>query len=760
MFLRAVGSRLWSSLAGLMARVLALALLLVARTSTAAIYESPIDIDTEDDIAGMEQRGEISADTAATLNELFSDGVDLNDADRDQLYELPGLSYADVDAILEYRKQKGRIDDPAELVGAGAITDKQLLQIAPFLLLVPRPDQIPLQGKAKLISSVSSTDTVAPPVHLRADLRLPLNLKAGFEVTTTRFRPPAAYWDATLDRLTTSRPGYAVYVPRVYAAWKAAQRQVIVGSFRVGFGERLVLDNTKRKTPYGFNVTTSAFQSIRPELTSPCRFSTGDGPDPCPDDGTISESTRDYRWNESFRGVAGSVEDIELGTGGPKLSLYGFGSLQTHSVYQYQLFDKQSCQDPNGTGPECSAPQVWLKDPNPDTGAFDRLSYSTLPSVFHELAVGAHARLDPSPRWRLGLTGYFAHPFFNIPRLDFQDYARFPWNGSFGAVGLNGRVVLGPIDVYGEFARSFDSIPTGPRGGFGGIVRGVWSPKKHQVEFSLRYYDNTFGNPYARPIAAPDMLDGQRARNEAGARLTYDGRVLGDLWLGGWLDFWVLPFADEKGNRAGMPSLWARARATYKGFDFIEPGAWFTYRNKDLAYDVPLDSAGQPIRDSAGNPLRCYSEPFSSTQDTSTDPADEPRCVGDQYRTAVFLHVRPFRRIVSFWLQGQQTWQASKDWPNGMQVDRRIALEVRSEPWGRYLNLRVRGTYTFIDVYRLETETEQELWINAEIAGRPWGWLRAALRYDLVLYTDQRPGTLAMNPNPQHSFRLVVDAKF
>src|SRR5689334_15592114 len=113
----------------------------------AAIYESPITADDEDDLRAAAERGEISDATLQTLVELLEDGVDLNGASRDELYELPSLTYADVDAIVQYRKNEGHIDDPSTLVGAGAITAEQLLQIAPFIIISDEPIKIPVSGR-------------------------------------------------------------------------------------------------------------------------------------------------------------------------------------------------------------------------------------------------------------------------------------------------------------------------------------------------------------------------------------------------------------------------------------------------------------------------------------------------------------------------------------------------------------------------------------------------------------------------------------
>src|SRR5688572_22416612 len=119
---------------------------LLSLPAFAAIYESPITAEDGDDLRAQNEREEISDATLDTLLELMQDGVDLNKANRDELYELPSLTYADVDAIIDYRKAQ-RIDDPAALVSAGAITADQLLQIAPFILISDEGPKIPFGAR-------------------------------------------------------------------------------------------------------------------------------------------------------------------------------------------------------------------------------------------------------------------------------------------------------------------------------------------------------------------------------------------------------------------------------------------------------------------------------------------------------------------------------------------------------------------------------------------------------------------------------------
>ena len=45
----------------------------------------------------------------------------------------------------------------------------------------------------------------------------------------------------------------------------------------------------------------------------------------------------------------------------------------------------------------------------------------------------------------MGVTGYFGMPFWRVPQLqlDFQEYAKYPFGGPWGVIGIDGRVTAG-----------------------------------------------------------------------------------------------------------------------------------------------------------------------------------------------------------------------------------------------------------------------------------------------------------------------------
>src|SRR5437763_16299612 len=76
-------------------------------------------------------------------------------------------------------------------------------------------------------------------------------------------------------------------------------------------------------------------------------------------------------------------------------------------------------------------------------------------------------------------------------------------------------------------------------GGNAAVVRAT-ATRPHQVlEASFRWYGIDFLNPYAKPTAARDLFEGQRARDEIGGRVRYIAQR-GDLHVRSQVDFWNL----------------------------------------------------------------------------------------------------------------------------------------------------------------------------------------------------------------------------
>jgi hypothetical protein len=719
------------------AAALALTVFCVAGSARAAIYENAIEVDDEDDLFELEQRGDISEETSNTLLELLREGVDLNGASREQLYDLPGLTYADVDAVLEYRKAKGRIEDPTELVGAGALTAAQVIQIAPFIRIDAARPVLPISGKFRAQSRFTTTDNVPPPALLSARLKGPLNLSAGFMAFTTRRRAASPVYDPVTDALQSQGFTYQPQLARIFAQWKPGNARLIVGTFTIGFAERLTLDNTRRVTPRGLYLVDD-FRRIN-DLSQTCKLSAGgllaDPSSGCDSaDGKNLYITPDYKWRESFRGVAGSIEDLKVGTEA-SMSVYGFLSYQQRSIYQYELYDRRFCEDPRDDGnSDCKAPPVYLPD------ATTRLVYATLNNTFDELTGGGHVTFKPTYRVTLGATGFVAMPFFRQSplQLDFQEYSRYPSGGAFGAVGLDAHTSYQGVNFFVEATHNFDGrVGTEGRGGYGIEQRTTYSTKKHELELSLRFYDQGFGTPYARPIASPDLLEGQRARNEAGARFRWMGHLSKDWETRFRANFWVNPYAIDNAMPAGVPNLYVLARVDFTGWNFIQPGVWVDMRNKNVASSEHGTCSSDTVILTDGAPFTCG---------------------GDLYKVAARLEFLPNRKLFNATIQGAFTWKDDIRYKDRFRNDVQFWAEVRSRPID-LLQFRVRTRFLYQDISD-NTYLEQSSWTFVEAALNLSGLFRLGFRYDLYVWLDQRSSTANRIPNPEHRLQLDLRAAF
>ena len=102
--------------------------------------------------------------------------------------------------------------------------------------------------------------------------------------------------------------------------------------------------------------------------------------------------------------------------------------------------------------------------------------------------------------------------------------------------------------MFGELTQSFDKMGDGDGPATGGgdtaaVLRATATAKKRELELTFRYFGIDYVNPMARPIAASDEFEGQRARDEVGGRVRYVG-THGEVALRTAVDIWVNPSTD------------------------------------------------------------------------------------------------------------------------------------------------------------------------------------------------------------------------
>lgn len=718
--------------------IIVLVLAATAGRAAANPYEAFIDVDSEDDLYDLQASGQISDDTFNVLIDLIERGVDLNTASREELYSLPNLTYDDVDAILDYRKEQKFIRDPADLVGAGALSPEKLLAISAFLIVRDPFAGLSnvhgfVQAETRFTTGPGGGDDLAPPVGLRARVSSG-HLTAGAAASETRLRIGDVTYDPQRDALITHGEGVQVHLPKAYVQWDTEQFSAIAGSYRIGFGQRLTFDDSSDYTPNGIYHDDQLFRAET--LTRDCNESTGElAASPCT--GDYHYLTPDFKWRETLTGVAAGAKHIPVGVGW--LQLYGWGSFQPRSIYQYELYRSDRCTDPRDSGDAaCDAPPVLVVGDD-RLASSPALAYSTLPNMVGEAIVGGNATYFASRRTHLGLTAYGAHESWLTDGigLDYQEWSSRPAGGSFGAVGLDAAAGIGSWDVGVEATNSFDQMIDGigvERGGGGPavVVRTTWTvPKKHELELTARYLDTQFLNPFARPISEADQFEGQTARDEEGLRARYTAKIE-NISLRTSLDVWRAP-------SDGQPQVASFVRADVKTTKTFGWGAWAEYNDKDLR---------------EGGHDQCYDQEFEVDQQTGA-PIN---CKGRRFKGTGRVSWRAMRDLT---LSAQATDALQDDrlnHPDGFRQDVTAWLAATYKVSDL---VRLRGRIRFLDQDVTDnTKLERSLWTYGEVAVKVRKKDTLRVRADLYQWLDQRTTTLERTPSPEVRFWAQYEAKF
>jgi hypothetical protein len=739
--------------------LLATWVLLGVQTAHAIPYETFIDIDDEGDLQDLFAAGTISEDTYNELLDLLTRGVDLSRADRNELYALPNLTYEDVDAIIAYRDlNKGRIADPAELVTSGALGEEKLLAISAFLV-VRKPGEDPLTAHGWIRAMTRATphdfapyapsDPFIPPVAVRGRFTALRYLVAGFAVTNTRLRIGDPIYDPNRGALIADPRSNQLHAPKAYVKWEDDHVAAIAGTFRAGFGQRLVFDNSLDYTPNGLYIDDQIYYSA--DLATACKQSAGELlVSPCTGAAGSEYVTPDFAWREGLVGAGVGAKKLELSTGW--LQLYGWASANRKGIYQYELVDRGKCDDPHADDdPGCAAPTVYVM---PDGNLLEpttRHAFATLPNVFLEKLAGGNVGYFADRRNSVGLTAYAASETDLVDGidLDVQEWSRIPFGKKFGALGASFSFGRGEIDLFGEAALSFDAMPrpdptlTAAKGGGGpaALVRATWTRKREELEVVARYYSTDFTNPYARPISQPDEFEGQRARDEVGFRARYI-RATKVLQLRALFDVWVNPSAPEVdflGMRVSPPKLDTYVRASVKTTPVLWLGLWERYQDKDLSrgghdqcFEISTDT------DENGEPIPCGGRQLSTFLRAQYVPDKKLAIHAQLGHYLLDDNTRPalmnrFRQDISAWLTGY----------------------YRPTP-----DVRVRGRVRYLD-----EAIDDNTYLERSVAALAEGAMRVRdrdlirLRVDTKLWLDKRMSTTERVPDPELSLWLFYEAR-
>lgn len=768
---------------GLPATLAALLLTTLAPAAArAAEYETFVDIDDEDDLIELNAAGDISEETFDTLVELLRRGVDLNKAPREDLFTLPNLSYSEVDALLRFRTEVGFITDPAMLVKAGVIDADTLKSIAAFIYIVePGRRYAATSGKIRLRAATTVGDKRVPAMVLDGQLSTLRHLSLGVAGVLLRDRVSDVRYDPSRNALSVEAPRVQPVLPKFFVQWDTDRWAILAGTYRAGFGQRLTFDNTRNYTPNGFYRDLTIYP--RPvRLNSLCNESTGElSQSPCQGDLANSYGTPDFRWQETLQGMAVGLKRLDAGVGW--LQAYAFMSVQAKTAYQYQLYDPAICDDPrNDDDPRCSSPDLYKRQPDllAPTSEF---AYQKLPQMYRDTTAGGNVSYFFNRRSWVGITGYGSNVTWLTGGrpLGFQEWARTPFGGPFGAVGVNASWGKRWSDLGVELSRSFDSMlkasgsdKTDPRGGGGyaAIVRHTAAWGRHEIETIVRYYDRNFANPYARPLAGADVYEGQRARDEAGFRVRYTGRPTKKTSVRAYVNYWVAP-----STRTSLIHLLARVE--HQVTRWWIPGVWVEARDKNLAINGPGNCYGGDIgaASSIDGGDGTGADPGDIDVDYTNVEGQDLRCPGESIKYNIQSAFFPHKRVklvprFQHRFIGDPKSTSIDDLNRYNPNDPQPAGKSRSG-YRQDISAWLTVTARPIDPLRVRARLRYQNWAiddNAYLEQSLWSYFNVGYlikktfliqaRYDLYVWLDKRASTLIRIPSPEHRLMLTLEARF
>lgn len=569
-------------------------LLLWAPTLWAREYSTQVRVESAEELYDMADAGELTDAELETLVAYIERPIDLNRADRYILWDLPELTWAQVDAIIAYRNTLQGFTLVEELRQVPGINEDVYQSIKPFVYVRtaedPGKEMDYVRGKAE--SAVLFYNSLGEDLRV---LNYPYRMPAGYlasEITSFDFgagvevvmRPlvtPA--WDRSSGMLVATESPICSGNERapctdetfrlqgIYGSWESGIWRVIAGTYNVGFGQRLTIDTTGREFPRGWESRL---------------FRTKDR-----DDGTV-------RPQRNLRGGAIAVDGLDTPIGW--LDATVFASHQEYDLYRNDFwiggddsYGELMCVSPSDcpdgytcrVNGRCYSSAVLEYDPATGTAGNRRFAFPTVQNAYRELLAGANVTFNFDERTSVGVTGYGADVRMNFPpeaNARFSMSAAYPVRPVFGAASLDAKWGWGPIDVMGE-------VGTTERGAMAAVARAIYTPVEWlELDGRFRWYSRDYDNPKGRSDASAELTLGNRRRNELGGLLNVVVRPISKLKFVTRADFWVRSYEeyylDGKRHWLEHPTmnLRLRQRASWGFTSHEDASIQFDYGNNDL----------------------------------------------------------------------------------------------------------------------------------------------------------------------------------
>lgn len=478
----------------------------------------------------------------AALATLLQRPLNVNQAQASRLVDLPGVD-EDLAAAIVAHRPFARIGDLLRVEG---LDPALLRRVRPFVRLRPwlrmRLEVLGSAGFAPTARRRGSTPGEGVPPAGAGYLSLfaepTARLRAGLLAT---YRPLVrAYWDRSAGFLVATSGGRCASrmtacsphvgdVDGAFLAYRGAEWAGVVGTFSVGFAERLTFDTSGRRRPRGWVEENTVVVSRPTAVIRPAPALRGFA----------------LRWRAEAESAVVAAT-VFASHNGVDLYQYGFS-------YRGSAAPAERCADGyQGVPPYCRSSRIY------DSQRPGRpFRYVQLQDAFTAMVLGGNVDVDFRRGRRVGLTAYFSQLQWNLPAVA---QAVFPieylgadptrsihvteppklqvLGGSTAvsappqvvraiAVGVHGEWRLGDLRAAGEVT------VTGARAA-ATVLRAVVVPAKGQrLEFKFRHFSRDFANPYARSDPGAHETLGTRRRNNTGLGAELRVRLSPSLKLGG-----------------------------------------------------------------------------------------------------------------------------------------------------------------------------------------------------------------------------------
>ena len=415
------------------------------------------------------------------LNELHEHPININTAESEDLLQLPFLSEKAVDAIADYKALYGPMRSLGELILIVALGEREREWLKLFVFAAPVPAQLTTnqwKGAKQELSTRFDipcyqrdgwpwAQGIAHQLRYfwqqgrRLDASLRLEKDAGEELFTHR----SPFWDSYGGHVMLKNIGII--------------KQLLVGDFKAGFGEGLVINNSLQ---FG-KASTSLWRT--------------------------PEGIRPHRSTDEVHFMRGVAATLSLGQ-----------QWQLTAFYSIRALDATVNKDNSVSSIST-------------TGLHRTDSEWSHRHTLQSQTTALHAQWQHNG-WHAGVTGmfqYYDHQFLQNTTLYRHIY---PEGYLFGAVSADYGYQRGRLLLRGETAHSFDSRG----GGWATLNKAAWRfDANTQLAAIQRYYSKNYYSPHASAIG-----ENSQVQNESGLTLQLDASRLGPFTLQALFDIFYSPW--------------------------------------------------------------------------------------------------------------------------------------------------------------------------------------------------------------------------